>query len=46
MQTAKIAIGVLITLLGLLVATNGHAGDAAIRRAGNGARILCFLQQS
>src|SRR5688500_7167215 len=31
MQTAKIAIGVLITLLGLLVATNGHAGDAANR---------------
>lgn len=31
MQTAKIAIGVLIVLLGLLVATNGHAGDAASR---------------
>lgn len=31
MQTAKIAIGVLITFLGLLVATNGHAADAASR---------------
>jgi tungstate transport system substrate-binding protein len=31
MQTAKIAIGVLVTFLGLLVATNGHAADAKTR---------------
>ncbi|HET9883722.1 MAG TPA: substrate-binding domain-containing protein [Candidatus Binatia bacterium] len=31
MQTAKIAIGALITFLGLLVATDGHAADAASR---------------
>jgi tungstate transport system substrate-binding protein len=31
MHTGKIAIGVLITFLGLLVATNGHAADAASR---------------
>ena len=31
MQTAKIAIRMLITFLGLLVATNGHAADAASR---------------
>jgi tungstate transport system substrate-binding protein len=31
MQTANIAIGMLITFLGLLVATNGHAADAASR---------------
>jgi tungstate transport system substrate-binding protein len=31
MQTAKIAIGVLITFFGLVVATNGHAADAASR---------------
>jgi tungstate transport system substrate-binding protein len=31
MQTAKIVIGVLVTFLGLLVATNGHAADAATR---------------
>jgi tungstate transport system substrate-binding protein len=31
MQTAKIAIGVLITFLGLLVTSGGHAADAASR---------------
>jgi tungstate transport system substrate-binding protein len=31
MQTAKIAIRMLITFLGLLLATNGHAADAASR---------------
>ena len=31
MRTAKIAIGVLITFLGLLFATDGHAADAASR---------------
>jgi tungstate transport system substrate-binding protein len=31
MQTPKIAIGVLITFLGLLLATDGHAADAASR---------------
>ncbi len=31
MQTTKNAIGVLITFLGLLVATDGHAADAASR---------------
>ena len=29
MQTAKIAIGVLVTFIGLLVAIDGHAADAA-----------------